>query len=67
MNLRNGAKRIVQIAWLVTLGAWVFCAFHAGDRDPLQWPSAMFATAVMFSAMALTLIYLVIVWAKPPS
>lgn len=61
MNLRNGTKRLVQLAWLVTLGGWIFAAFHAADRDPWQWPSAMFATLALFAALALTALYWVVV------
>lgn len=51
----GAAKFIVRFAWLVAMGGCVFASFHAGDRDPLQWGSAML-TAMAFSvAMLLTL------------
>ena len=61
MNLRNGTERIVQLAWLITFGAWIFAMFHAGDRDPLQWPSALFATFALLSALTLTVLYRAVV------
>jgi hypothetical protein len=44
----GAAKFIVRFAWLVAMGGCVFASFHAGDRDPPQWGSAMF-TAMAFS------------------
>ena len=35
-------KKIHRTAIAVSIAAFFFGAFHAGDRDPWQWPSAYY-------------------------
>jgi len=57
---RRTSARIVAIAWLATAGGFVFMFFHSDDRDPLQWPSAMFTVLVGFYALTMTLYHWVV-------
>lgn len=62
---RRAAKRFLLVAWLLTLGALVFSVFHAADRDPLQWSSAMLGTICLMFSLLLTLIYWLVVLVSP--
>lgn len=57
---RRVSGRVVVAAWLATVGGFAFMTFHSGDRDPLQWPSAMFTVLAGFYAFAITLYHWVV-------
>jgi hypothetical protein len=54
------SARIVVIAWVATLGGFIFGTFRSGDRDPLQWPSAMFTVFAGLYACVMTLYHWVV-------
>lgn len=58
---RRIAKRITQAVWLCILGAFIFGLFHSGDRDPLQWPSAMLTGLCGLISVVLTAMYWLLV------
>jgi hypothetical protein len=57
---RRVSARITVLAWLATAAGFVFGIFHSDDRDPLQWPSAMFTVGVGFYAFVMTLYHWVV-------
>ena len=64
--ITRGARRrrvsatITVLAWLATAGGFVFMTCHSDDRDPLQWPSAMFTVFAGFYAFVMTLYHWVV-------
>ena len=54
------SARVVVAAWLATVGGFIFGIFHSGDRDPLQWPSAMFTVFAGFYAFVMTLYHWIV-------
>jgi hypothetical protein len=57
---RRVSARITVLASLATAGGFVFLAFHSDDRDPLQWPSAMFTVGAGSYAFVMTLYHWVV-------
>jgi hypothetical protein len=53
-------KRLMQIAWVAMLFAFVFVTLHAADTDPLQFPAAIAATFIMMAAICLSVLYVVV-------
>ena len=61
MGLRTVTKRVVQLAWLFTLGGVLSYAFHAADGDPSQFGAATYAGSWLFCAIVLTVLYWAVV------
>jgi hypothetical protein len=58
--LRRVFGRIVIGAWALFGAAFVFGVFNSSDRNPLQWPAAMFAAFTLMAAVAVTLFHWVV-------
>jgi hypothetical protein len=54
------SARIVVVAWVATASGFLFQRFHSGDRDALQWPSAMFTVITGLYAAVTTLAHWVV-------
>ena len=55
--VRRAFGRVVIGAWVLTVGAHVFGIVNSSDRNPLQWPAAIFAGFVTIATLGVTLFH----------